>query len=409
MERLHESKWVYVLLSILLAVIFWFYVRVELNPSSPIWFYNVPVVQTGKNVLTQQGLTVASLSHEKVDIRIEAPASVLDTLTRSRKDITVTVDVSRCKEGENKLAYVPNWPANVSADSIAQLDQNPDTITATVEKLDTRTMDVEFRFQGKVADGYQAGTPAINPETVVLSGPVEQVSQVDKVVAILEDEDLNEQFAGELPLTLLNAEGQALSGLEVALDTTSVYVVLPVVVTKEVPLTVNLIAGGGATEADADWEIEPKTIIVSGLEADVEKLTEISLGSVDLSKVVGTKTITRPIELDPSLENVSGITSANIEITINGLATKTLDASRIDLTNEPFGYRAVSETQSITVVIRGKEEDLANVDASKLRIVADLSNITSQGTQRVPVKVYLDAASSVGVIGDYFISVNISR
>ena len=125
--------------------------------------------------------------------------------------------------------------------------------------------------------------------------------------------------------------------------------------------------------------------------------------------MVGTKTITRPIELDPSLENVSGITSANIEITINGLATKALDASRIDLTNEPFGYRAVSETQSITVVVRGKEEDLANVDASKLRIVADLSNITSQGTQRVPVKVYLDAASSVGVIGDYFISVNISR
>lgn len=100
MERLRESKWVYVLLSILLAVIFWFYVRVELNPTSPVWFTDIPVVQTGKNVLTQQGLTVAGLSHDRVNIRIEAPANVLDTLTRSKKDITVSVDVSRCKEGK---------------------------------------------------------------------------------------------------------------------------------------------------------------------------------------------------------------------------------------------------------------------------------------------------------------------
>ncbi|MEI3141451.1 MAG: hypothetical protein V8S34_07935 [Lawsonibacter sp.] len=40
----------------------------------------------------------------------------------------------------------------------------------TVEKLYTSSFHVEFQLKGTVADGYQAGTAAINPETVVVSG-----------------------------------------------------------------------------------------------------------------------------------------------------------------------------------------------------------------------------------------------
>ena len=61
-ERFRDSRWVYILLSILLAVVFWFYVRAEVNPTSPTWFHNIPVTVTGNNVLTQQNLTVANLS-----------------------------------------------------------------------------------------------------------------------------------------------------------------------------------------------------------------------------------------------------------------------------------------------------------------------------------------------------------
>lgn len=409
MERLREKKWVYALLSIFLAVMFWLYVRAVDETVMTTWIRNVQVVQTGKNVLTQQGLTVADLSDDTVDLKISASASVRDALLRSQKDITVSLDVSRCKEGENQLTYTPNWPVSVSKDSVALSDQSPRTITVQVEKLDTQAFAVEFQFQGKVADGYQAGTPAINPETVMISGPVEQVSRISKVAAILENENLDEQFAGDLPLTLLDASGQVLTGLDVTLDTNSAYVVLPVVVTKELPLTVNLIAGGGATENDVTWEIKPKTIRVSGLKENLEQLTEISVGSVDLSKVVGSKTVSRPIELDPSLENVSGITSATVDLTINGLATRTVDVDNIALINVPSGYNVVSETKSRSVEIRGKAEDLEKIEASQLNIVVDLTGVQFLGTRNILAKVYLNAANSVGVIGEYYIAVNFSR
>lgn len=410
MERLKESRWVYILLSILLAAIFWYYVRAELDPSQPIWIRDVPVVQSGNSVLTRQGLTVAGLSQNTVDIRVEAATSIIEGLLRNRSDISVVIDVSRCEEGENRLSYTPSWPENVNnVENVSILDREPDMITVTVDKLYTSTFDVGFQLRGSLAEGYQAGTAAVSPETVIVSGAADQVARVARVVAILENQELSERFAGDLPLALLDSEGNILTDVDVTLSADTAYVVLPVVVIKEIPLTVNVIDGGGATEADADIKIEPKTIIVSGAEADLQDLTEISLGSVDLFRVIGSSTITRTIELDPSLENVSGITSATVTVTINGLSTRSLEVDNIVLSNVPDGYNAEKVTMVRTVIIRGKEEELEGIDASQIRIVADLSEITTVGTYPVLVKVYLDAASSVGVVGEYNVFVNISR
>ena len=388
MEHIRESKWLNILMSVLLAVLFWMYVRAELDPAQTSWFYHVPVEITGSSVLTRQGLTVANLSQSTVDLRIEGPVSVLDSLSRSRKDLSVTLDVSKCTEGENKLVYTPNWPVNINTESITTIDRDPETITVTVEKLYTSSFNVEFQLKGTVADGYQAGTPAINPETVVVSGPAEQVSRVKKVVAVLETENLDQRFAGDLPR------------------------VLPVVVVKDVPLTVNFQPGGGATTDDITYEINPKSLMVSGAESDMESLSEISLGSVDLSKVVGTNTFTFPIDLDASLENVTGSTSATVTVTVNGLDTRSFDVDNIQMVNVPDGYQVTLATQVRTVKVRGKQEDLDNIDASQLSIVADLSDVDFAGLYSVPaskVKVYLNADSSVGVIGDYTVVVNVSR
>jgi len=412
MEHIRESKWLNILMSVLLAVLFWLYVRAELDPAQTSWFYHVPVEITGSSVLTRQGLTVANLSQSTVDLRIEGPVSVLDSLSRSRKDLSVTLDVSKCTEGENKLVYTPNWPVNINTESITTIDRDPETITVTVEKLYTSSFNVEFQLKGTVADGYQAGTAAINPETVVVSGPAEQVSRVKKVVAVLETENLDQRFAGDLPLVLLDENGEQITDAEVTLDSPTAYVVLPVVIVKDIPLTVSFLPGGGATTDDITYEINPKSLMVSGAESDMESLSEISLGSVDLSKVVGTNTFTFPIDLDASLENVTGSTSATVTVTVNGLDTRSFDVDNIQMVNVPDGYQVTLATQVRTVKVRGKQEDLDNIDASQLSIVADLSDVDFAGLYSVPaskVKVYLNADSSVGVIGDYTVVVNVSR
>lgn len=406
MARLKESRWVYILLSIVLAIVFWAYVRAAVDPNGVTSVHNVRVETTGSNVLTSQGLTISDISPQVVELRVEGPNSARADLLRNRSSLSVRVDVSSCVEGENTLRFRPVWPENINTDDLtAELS----SVVVKVEKLYSQSFDVEFQLDGRVAQGYQMGTPAIEPSSVVISGPVEQVSQVDHVAAILRSAELSERFAGELSLTPLDKEGNPLTGLEITLSAETAYVVVPVVKTKEVALTVNVVPGGGATADDAVIDIEPKTIVVSGLEADLEGLTEISLGSINLSDVVGARAIPFAINLDQSLTNESGLLSATVMVTVEGLDTEVFAVSNIIPTSPPEGYTAEVVTQSVLVTVRGPAEDLAKIDASQIRIVADLSNVTILGASRVPVQVYLDGINTVGVIGEYTIAVSMDR
>lgn len=406
MARLKESRWVFILLSIVLAIGFWIYVRAAVDPNGTTSIHNVRVEAAGTNVLTSQGLTIADISPQVVELKVEGPTSARTELLRNRSGLSVRVDVSSCVEGENTLRYRPVWPENINTDDLRAENS---TVTVTVEKLYSKSFNVQFQLDGRVAGDYQMGTPAIEPERVIVSGPVEQVNQVDKVVAVLKVEELDERFAGDLPLTPLDKQGKPLTDLEITLSAETAYVVVPVVMTKEVKLTVNLLPGGGATEKDAVRDIEPKTITVSGAEADLEGLEEISLGSITLSNVVGTKEFPFPITLDPSLTNESGLTTATVTVTVEGLDTEVFAVSNVRATPPPEGYTVDIVTQSVLVTVRGPAEELAKIDASQIRVVADLSGVTTLGSSQVVARVYLDGSSAVGVIGTYTITVNISR
>ena len=406
-DRLKENRTFYICLSVVLAVLFWLYVREVEDPVMDGNVWNVPVELTGESILATQGLAVAEISEETADFKVKAPASVLENL--SRKNVTAILDVSKCVAGENVLHYTPKVASSVNTDGVSWVAQSPETITVRVEKLDSKVFNIDFSLRGSVASGYQAGSVAIEPATVTISGPVDQVSQISKVAAVLEVNQLSEQYAGNLPLTLYNAKGEVLKDLEVTLDTESVYVVLPVVVVREIDLSVKLIDGGGAKQGNAIYRIEPESIIVAGSAEAMEGLTELSLGSIDLAKITGTKVISMPINLQSQLENISGITSANVTVTVSGLKTRTLQVENITLKNESSSYHVTVETKVCTVVIRGREEDLELIDPSQIRIVVDMGEITTVGTYSVPAKVYLDTSDSVGVVGEYSVVVSISR
>lgn len=406
MGKLLEKRWVCVLLSVLLAIAFWAYVRAAVDPSGTVNIHNVRVETTGANVLASQGLAVSEITPQVVELQVEGPTSARTNLLRNRSGLYVRVDVSSCVEGENTLRWREVWPEGVNTDD---LTAQRSTVTVKVEKLYSKTFDIRFRLEGKVAGDYQMGTPAIEPAEVVVSGPVEQVNQVDRVEAVLRTAELSERFAGDLELIPVDKQGKSLADLELTLSAESAYVVVPVVMTKKVPLTVNLLPGGGATREDAKIDIDPPTIVVSGAEADLEGLEEISLGSISLSDVVGTNTFTRPIALDPSLTNESGLTTATVKVTVEGLDTEVFAVNNIRTTSPPEGYTADLVTQSVLVTVRGPAEDLANIDASQIRVVANLSGVTTEGNQQVLARVYLDGTGTVGVIGEYSVSVNISR
>lgn len=413
MKKLTDSRWFYILVSILMAFVLWVYVGKEANPIATGTIRNVQVVFSGLDVLEERGLMISDGASQTVSLNIQARREVFKRL--SQGDVTVTVDVSGITEpGEQSIPIttrIISYPRSItSTDAIDLRYTSPAAVDFTVSRWETKEVDVLAVFEGSVAEGYQRGEITVTPQRISVSGPEELVEQVDHAQVTIAQEGLTETYSEQCSYSLVDLDGGVVSSSNLKTDPESVLVTLPVEVLKEVPLTVNLIDGGGATAENAKVTIEPAdTIMVSGSQSDLEGLKEISLGDIDLSDVYGTNTFVKEIELSPELTNVSGITEVKVTVTIQGLATRTMKVDNIEIINTPGGYEAEAITKSCSVLIRGPEEEVNKVTESQLRIVADLSNTDpSTGSRTVPVKVYLDGSSKVGVVGDYSISVSLS-
>ena len=61
-------------------------------------------------------------------------------------------------------------------------------------------------------------------------------------------------------------------------------------------------------------------------------------------------------------------------------------------------------------MVRGSQSVLDTLDASQIRITADVSNVTATGTSTVRAKAYLDSGGDeVGIVGTYDVTVNVTR
>ena len=181
----------------------------------------------------------------------------------------------------------------------------------------------------------------------------------------------------------------------------TVKVTLPVVMYKEIPLSVEFIDGGGATTEDVIYTISPPTVTISGAESILDGVSKITLGNIDLADIGSSAEFTFPILIPNETKNVSGDETATVNVTIRGVETKTLRVTTIEFINRPKGCEAVSMTQQLQVLVRAKSTDIEKIAANNLRAVADLSEITAPGTYTVPVTVYVDGYENAGAVGEY--------
>lgn len=409
MKPTKEKKWLYILVSIFIATSVWMYVRAGEDPEMENRVRGIPVTTVGDRVLENQRLMIDAISHKTVSLTWKG--SWRDIGSLDKKNVSVSVDVSRITQpGTYELDYTINYPPHVATSAISLQGGQPQKISVTVSEIYSQTFHIQPVFKGSIADGYKAGEFIVEPETVQISGVRQKVNSIDSVQVVLERKDMKESFAGDLPLRVLDQTGKEmdLAGLRLSAD--NIYAVLPVVVVKDIPLVVDFVDGGGATRENIEYEIEPKTITVSGLEKDMQHLEKISLGSIDLAQVLDTATETFPIFLPAELENVSGLTSANVKVTIKDLATRAFEVSDISWSNVPGGYKATLTTRVCTVVLRGTPKELEKVSDNQIRIVVDWSNLsTATGSYNVPAKVYLYTDAKVGVIGQNNVVVNLSK
>lgn len=414
MEKPIKFKGLYMVLSVLIAILAWSYVGYVGNPEETGTIRNLPVTFIGLETLEERGLMITSGAEQTVSLRMTGKRNAYRSL--SAETMSIIVNVSNITQpGDYTLAYQPlyNLPADVSGNSLVILERYPPNVTFTVSRLAKREIPVRGTVSGRVAEGYQAGKFSFTPEYVTVRGEESIVNQISHALVTLTEENMTTSYQGDLPYTFITFVDEPLAAGQAAglmTDTQLIHTTLPVVQLKEVELKVNFIHGGGTTNENVKYTITPPSIVVSGSPNDLEPLKSIYLGDIDLSKVTGDATFVYPIPLANELTNVSGVSEAEVELSLVGLVTATIETENIELINPIEGYTAEAVTQACQVQVRGPGAAIAMVTPSQVIVVADLSNaVAGSGTQTIPVKVLVNSSSNVGVVGEYSIVVSINK
>lgn len=420
-KKLLDSKILYMVLAVILAVGLWFYVSIVRGEPATNTIEGIPVTFVGTDVLQENGLMLVGEA-PTVDLQIQADVTTLAQLTN--KSITLRVDVSRITGAtEYSMSYDIVPPTGVSESSFTVLSHDPANVTFTVARYDT----VEVPVRGvlaegsSIAEGYVARGFQFTQETISVSGRADLVAQVKGALVTLSGENLSETVQENKSYQLIGADNQVLEGLEVTCFPETVDVTYEIWQEKEVPLKVMLEPGGGAAyDNDLEnkvngnvsyFDITPQKVTVRGRPEDMASLTDLTLAPISLADIDGTMKVSRDIPLAEGLEISGNVSTADITITVDGLEKQSFEVSRdvFTLLNVPEGFQADIRTASLWVTIRGTAEALEEVSPENIRGTVDLANVEkANGQYTVPVRVQFDGVEGAGVLnGDYQVTVRL--
>ena len=408
-----KSKLFAMIVSVLAAMCLWVYVVTVVNPDGDMVIGNIPVTFSGAEVLREDhGLVITGDYQEFVSVHFYGKNTDLKTLDQHKDEIKAVIDVSKVRSTkEYTMTYDITLPSAVSASSITKMDKNPSSITFRVERQITKSVEVKGDFANvKIAEGYMLDSTSFDYDSVTVEGPESIVSTIDSAQVTLDRSNVDKTITESVSYVLLDKSGEQVDPTELTLSTDAIEVTMKIVKYKVVPIEVQLLYGDGLQEQDVSYDYEPKAVTLSGDSAVLDGLNSIQLDPIDLSMLTSNdETVTQTILIPNDAKNVSGEENVSVRITITGKQIKTLRTTNIvfiGVNEEKF--KATSLSQQVQVTIRADAADAQKILAGNIRIVADMSGYTQEGTYQVPVSVYVDGYDSAGAIGQYSIAANLA-
>ena len=400
------------LLSVALAVCLWMYVITTVSPNSKTTVSDIPVVFEGETwLLENRNLMITDGMDATVDLELSGNRSDLNKLNRS--NITLKIDLTKVYEaGETNLTYTTTWPSDVPSGSITTESRSPAAIKLKVEKRLTQEIPVNLVFTGAVQEGLLADTEnvVLDYPVVNIKGPASVVEQVKQARIDVNLEDRTESLSENYRYTLCDEEGNPIDVEKITTDVAEIHLEMKIHRYQEIPLKLNVIYGGGATEGYARYELNPGSIRVSGSDTVLADLTEIVLGTINFAEQTENTQMTFPINLPEGVTNLTGITEATVDLRFAGLSIKEFTTENIKVINVPAGLEYELMSEVVKVTLRGPVAKINQIKPEDIVVTVDLTGKeVGATTVKATVTVRNETEETVGAVGAHSVSVTLSE
>ena len=395
-----KNKIARVVLSLAIAFALWMYVITVVSPESEQTFYDIPVSYQN-DVLEERGLMIVSET-PTVTLKLKGNRSDLNELNAN--NITILVNLAAIQApGTQMLSYTVSYPNNFPNNAFETLSQSPNLLTLKVENRVKKAVPIQLEYIGSVPEGFIADkeNPTMDVAAVEISGPESVVTQIDRAVIQVDLADKTDSVVGAFPYVMCDADGTPVDAQMVTTNVEEVNLSVKIQAMKEVPLTLNLIDGGGATADTCQVELSRETIWVSGTENKLNELTAVELGTVDLALLKEeTNTMTFEIVLPEGVTNMTGETEVTATISFPSLGKKTLSISKEKFlaTGVPAGTEVVWITEVVEVELRGPRDIIKDITEKDITVTMDFKDEELGSISKVPKITLSSAYADVGAV-----------
>lgn len=385
-------------LSLVLAVVLWYFVTDTENPTL-IDVYPSPISVEPVNVT--EALAVAN-QLPAVQVRISAPADRWERLTPANFRALVDLNGFGARSQE-----VPVRVEVEGVRGVRVIDVQPRTVLVNLEDLATRQVSVAARALGSPPLGYQIG--AVTPETpsARVSGPESLVALIDQAIAEVNVTGLTVNVKQNVVLKAVGTGGAEIRGVRLEPTNAAVNVeVIQTTIVRTVPIAVDV-----AGEPDPGYVVSrvassPSAIQVQGPIEALQQIDRIRLSPVS---VAGARSdVVRSVQI-PLPAGISYVDRdrATVTVTITPAAGSRRTTIAIDALGVPVGRIARFQgSGSVDVVIEGPLPVLNAMPLSDLRATVDVAGATS-GTLSLQVNVRAPDGVSVKSVQPATVTVTI--
>ena len=406
--RFNRSKVVRIVISILVAIAMWLYVDLERAPERTMTIRDIPVEFSGENTtLADKNLMLLSGYDTTIDLKIRGPKREL--VKMNRDNVRVIASTSSIDSvGVHQLDWTVSFPDGVVRTNVSVEKASLSQITVTVGELYTKEVPVECQVVGEVAEGYFTGDVVLDPEVLTLRAQRDDLLNVSCAKLTVDISGATRSVVQTVDVQLYDYDGNPVENSNIRTNTSLIQAKVPVLTTREVELAVEFSGVPGAAMNSIKCDITPKTVRLNG-EADVldsiDKLVLATLHVDDLELHQQNSYVVTPPD---GTWLVNGNEVATADITLEGIEEKSLTATSIEFDKLPSGLYAIAPDGGLTVRLWGLSEGIEAVTAENLRVIADMSAVTGQGTVTVPVTVTISGFNDVTVRGTYELTVTVT-
>ncbi|MCC6191269.1 MAG: hypothetical protein IT318_19785 [Anaerolineales bacterium] len=380
-RRLWENLGTF-LLAVILALLVWVVALNEENPLETRDFaQQVPV----ELVNLPPNMILVSPGTARTRVTLIAPRLVWQEL--SLADIQVTADLGGLDPGTH-----PDVPLNVTInperDSVRLVRLNPDTITVTLEGLESRSCPVEVQQSGTPAVGYEAGVPRLGDQTVILEGPVPAVESVVACVVRYSIDGLRQDFNSLVAVQPIDADGNLVSRVTVAPEGTQVTVPVTQLagfrdVAVKAVITGQVASGYQVTSIS----VVPQVITLSSSDPDRVEQVPGFVETMPLDISGASDDVVQRVALQLP-EGVEGADSVLMEVNVAAIEYSLTIQRELEVRGLAPGMAAEPSPDSVDVLLLGPLPLLDNLTIGDVRVIIDLQGL-GPGTYQVTPQVII--------------------